>query len=841
MEELTSQVDLTPDPRVLRALTHTPLKPIDALCELIDNSLDSFQIAERSGAPIRGALVVIDVPVKSDLADGGGRVSVRDNGPGLSVASAEKALKAGFSGNNPFDTLGLFGMGFNIATGKIGTTTRFLTAIRDGGSELAAKITVDLPSMERSGHYNVPVERIAKPAAFEHGTLIEITGWWPAGNPNRDFIHKLSAIPKPKLREEIGRRYASVLRKGKIRIIVNNEDCRAFEHCVWSDQRAVEKQGWGRIPARFDFNELTGTQTRCDKCYRRIEDGGDCPECGVGTPKRTIEERVRGWVGVQRFDDADHFGIDLLRNGRAIRVLEKEAFFTFSDELGRKINDYPIDGPYGRIVGEVHLDHVAVDFMKQDFQRSSREWDDAMRFLRGASSLQPRQKGANENASPIFKLYQGYRRVRNVGKRDMYMGSWDREQGAGVRVSRELEREYYRKFVERAPGFYDDEEWWKLVEAADEAPVKGIKNCPGCGSHVLEEDEVCTICGDILVAKNCVECQQSIQFSALSCPQCGHSQIPEVAEPWSCNVCKDRNSADSVTCSGCGAAIGTKDPLSEGWLQGRAEPVAAYSLKGLTVALADGSNSQPVDLRVYRMTDKILAGRERVSVPCHVISDSSGLAIYFDPSHEAFGAGALDATTLIAGEAARRIFGDKLSLVSAHQGLHTIPRLTWLALQKLAPAEKASNLRERLLAFFADVAERLSAVGEGTVESMSSEMTETVMKQVVDAVQATGRSPLELPKMIADGSLAAFFPPDFIVSTLRKYPDLFFDGHVFTDSYKSLQHLPEAAALVVRNEVVRIYASCMDDCAQFIELRRTSKALEQRARYSLEYLERNLA
>lgn len=26
--------DLTPDPRVLIALTHTPLQPLDALCEL---------------------------------------------------------------------------------------------------------------------------------------------------------------------------------------------------------------------------------------------------------------------------------------------------------------------------------------------------------------------------------------------------------------------------------------------------------------------------------------------------------------------------------------------------------------------------------------------------------------------------------------------------------------------------------------------------------------------------------------------------------------------------------------------------------------------------------------
>lgn len=28
--------DFTPDPKVLIALTHTPMQPLDALCELID-------------------------------------------------------------------------------------------------------------------------------------------------------------------------------------------------------------------------------------------------------------------------------------------------------------------------------------------------------------------------------------------------------------------------------------------------------------------------------------------------------------------------------------------------------------------------------------------------------------------------------------------------------------------------------------------------------------------------------------------------------------------------------------------------------------------------------------
>ena len=37
----TLTFDFTPDPRALIALTQNPMMPLDAICELIDNSIDS--------------------------------------------------------------------------------------------------------------------------------------------------------------------------------------------------------------------------------------------------------------------------------------------------------------------------------------------------------------------------------------------------------------------------------------------------------------------------------------------------------------------------------------------------------------------------------------------------------------------------------------------------------------------------------------------------------------------------------------------------------------------------------------------------------------------------------
>lgn len=594
-----TEFDLTPDPKVLIALTHTPLQPLDALCELIDNAIDSFHVAKLQGAPIEFPLVVVELPGTAEINRGEGAVRVRDNGPGLTAELAEKALRAGYSGNKPYDSLGLFGMGFNISSGKLGRVTRFLTARK--GEEEAIEVVVDLIKLQEKSSYRVPVALVDKPHEFSHGTVVEVRGWWPEGNPNNGYIKKLVSYGKTAIRREIGRRYATILNQDKIRILINGDACEAFEHCAWDKSRSVERKGLGKIPAFFEFNEVVGHQTRCSLCNDLIPTGESaCPTCGSAS-FRTLEERIRGWVGIQRFDDPTEFGVDLLRNGRAIRIAEKAAFFEFTDEFKKAIKDYPIDSPFGRIIGEVHLNHVPVDFLKQDFQRSSPEWQRAMAYLRGESSLQPTQPGADSNASPVFKLFQGYRRVRTPGKTDMYMGYWDTDSDKPKRVSREIEREYYEKFKSRLPGYYDDGEWWKLVEQADQRPLPELVECPGCTAQNLKEQEQCQVCGYVLIGKPCLnpECGKDIPKSAVSCPHCGASQVPEIEEPWACQVCGQANRAEVEVCSRCSKPRGTEHPASKAYLSQNADKDDDLSIPGCSVALADAMYSSPIDVTTY--------------------------------------------------------------------------------------------------------------------------------------------------------------------------------------------------------------------------------------------------
>src|SRR5207244_247326 len=86
------------------------------LAELIDNSVDSFLEAERDGAPIMNPQITITTPM---TAVPNPKILVRDNGPGMDAGTLERAARAGWTSHDPITNLGLFGMGFNIATARL--------------------------------------------------------------------------------------------------------------------------------------------------------------------------------------------------------------------------------------------------------------------------------------------------------------------------------------------------------------------------------------------------------------------------------------------------------------------------------------------------------------------------------------------------------------------------------------------------------------------------------------------------------------------------------------------------------------------------------------------------
>ena len=221
--------DLTPDPRVLQILGEISLDQWKCLAELVDNSVDAFVNAKRVGQPVESPQVVVTLP-SADREDA--TITIRDNGPGMTIDQLESAVRAGWSGNNPLDSLGLFGMGFNIATARLGLVTEVHTT-RSGETEWTG-LRIDLSELRRTRSYNTP--RLTKPKADPntHGTEIRVYRLKP---DQRAFFAK--SANHQKIRRQLGRIYSPLLLSSdsSFSLQINGQLVPAKRHCIWNPER----------------------------------------------------------------------------------------------------------------------------------------------------------------------------------------------------------------------------------------------------------------------------------------------------------------------------------------------------------------------------------------------------------------------------------------------------------------------------------------------------------------------------------------------------------------------------------------------------------------------------
>ena len=127
--------------------------------------------------------------------------------------------------------------------------------------------------------------------------------------------------------------------------------------------------------------------------------------------------------------------------------------------------EYPTDDQRGRgrFVGEIHIDHCRVSYTKDRFERDDPAWSEMVRIVRGEGPLRPivaKQRGYEGNDSPLYRLYQAFRRSSPQGKN----GLWSR-----VLVVKDNERAQMMAdaFEEGDPDYLTDERWWQLVLEQD--------------------------------------------------------------------------------------------------------------------------------------------------------------------------------------------------------------------------------------------------------------------------------------------------------------------------------------------------------------------------------------
>lgn len=488
-------IDITPTPRILQMLGEVDLPPRRCFAEFIDNALDEGvdgtpgQVPDDMGGnPLR---IEIETPTIHEFDDDyeNAEVVVHDNGPGMSPDELEDNLKAGYSGKDPMGNMGLFGVGFNIATARLGSRTTVRTT--RAGDESWAVATIDFRELVANDTYDVNVTFEEKMNSSDHGTKIVV-------DQLQEFSRTLRR--KQKLKPGLARMYTSVLKNNNVELYFNGDRIEARPHCIWSSERSVEIDS-EEFPAIIDVDKKVGEGYFCKECWswwdERLIKGDDdqgytCPACGPESEVVHREQRVWGWVGIQRFFDQQHYGIDLIRNGRIIEELDKSLFYWENPETGQLEKEYPIDTEQwgGRIVGELHIDFVPVTNVKDGFRKENDRWRKVREAIRGKMSFRPtyaRKHGYEPNRSPLGRLFKGYRTGNEAGKKRLVPGEVQ-EDGSVKGINAEP-AEWADRFWEGDPEYQDDTKWWEAVERAEKAKRSSGNPFADEDSGTNEDDE----------------------------------------------------------------------------------------------------------------------------------------------------------------------------------------------------------------------------------------------------------------------------------------------------------------------------------------------------------------
>ncbi|WP_433612574.1 ATP-binding protein [Dactylosporangium sp. CA-139114] len=464
-------IDVTPDPRILSVLGDIEFSPWQCLAELIDNAFDEFLSAGHAGG--ERPTVKISLPSKgSDLKSA--EVWVVDNGRGMDLATLNNAIRAGWTSNSAHGALGLFGMGFNIATARLGQRTQVRTTRADDPHWTV--VTLDLPALSAGRTYDVPVTYEPKDDPAEHGTKVIISALRP------ERLALLQAHQA--IRTKLGDVYSYLLREHEFEIIVNLRKVEPRRPCVWGEERYVTRNGVD-IHAVQHIDVTMGTMKACAVCGKwQAADHDSCVFCPDGGRLEVREQRIHGWIGIQRYLHSSDYGIDFLRNGRKI-LLRDHSIFDWVDPTGNEDpeKEYPIDNPRneGRIVGEIHCDHVAVNYQKTAFEYDTREWKKVVRTIRGEAPLRPniaKKRGFEENRSPLALLYTGFR-TDKPGLKYLIPGN-------GQTALRDKVTDWVERFRKGDPAYQSDEIWYQAAEQHD----KGLTSpapAPGEPGDVLDE------------------------------------------------------------------------------------------------------------------------------------------------------------------------------------------------------------------------------------------------------------------------------------------------------------------------------------------------------------------
>ena len=448
------EIDVTPLPKVLALLENLNVEPWACIAELCDNALDDFRVNNTSAGKIK---IEVD----------GNQLTITDNGSGMSVGKVQNAISAGFSEKGKSDELGLFGVGFNVGTVGLGRRSTLTT--KTVNEKHWTHVDIDINKMIKAQSFKLRAERARVPGEMRHGTIVTIDLDDQHVNQfNRPAFQKT-------ISENLGQAYSYILRESvpgltggatgnprDVEITLEGAPVLPWIPCIWDEGRNVQYRG-SAVEAVQKFDRALPDASICNDCgyWHMTVNANECERCGSNLLE-VKQRRVWGWVGVQRYMDRIEFGINFIRNGRTILFRDK-TIFTYTDPTTGEVNqEYPVEWPadQGRIVGELHCDHVGVDFIKSSFDVNDSNWRGAISILHGDAWLQPtKNRGKSLNDSPLAQIFNAYR-INEPGLRYLVPGN-------GERAIHQATKNWARKFQGYEPTYISDKEWYEAAENHD--------------------------------------------------------------------------------------------------------------------------------------------------------------------------------------------------------------------------------------------------------------------------------------------------------------------------------------------------------------------------------------
>lgn len=211
----------------------------------------------------------------------------------MSIDQLQDAVRAGYTSNDPFNNLGLFGVGFNIATARLGEETTIISTRRGDADWVGVKI--DFQQLIDSRRFDAPIIRKTKNNPNECGTKITI------GKIKSGILAELST-KETEIRKRLELVYAPLLSARDITITVRNKQLRSQMHCTWSESRYVRYNNQN-VPARINIDRVLGAALFDVTRNRYLipdeaEEYYEAQQEGEALPTNIVEreKRLTGWL-----------------------------------------------------------------------------------------------------------------------------------------------------------------------------------------------------------------------------------------------------------------------------------------------------------------------------------------------------------------------------------------------------------------------------------------------------------------------------------------------------------------------------------------------------------------